>query len=271
MEKDNKTSKILLIVVIIISFVLGGFIVYDKVLKKEESVKCKSEVKDCDCPKCENSAMNLDYKKILGKLKNADGSYALYKSDSMSSLDDKEHVYASITVDGKVSFRVDNDSEKTGEDVLLNVSDVYDIEFFKCIPKEDLSDEKLYIITKNGDVYEYSVSNYENKNYNATKIPNLNNIVSFFSPANRRSTPCAAGNAQAAGAPAAASATATASEMTAIALFIGKSPSVRECKTPASPRRPAARAARRCSASREVGCRKDRPRRSRAESGCGRS
>ena len=178
-EKNNTTLKLLLTIFLIVSIALGGFILYDKVLKKNDT-KCAKSESSCDCPKCENSAMNLDYKKVLGKLKNADGSYALYKSDSMSSLDDKEHAYASITVDGKVSFRVDNDPEKTGEDVLLNVSDVYDIEFFKCMPKEDLSDEKLYIITKNGDVYEYSVSNYENKNYNATKMTNLSNIVRFF-------------------------------------------------------------------------------------------
>ena len=180
-EKNNTTLKLLLTIFVIVSLALGGFILYDKVLKKNDT-KCAKSESSCDCPKCENSAMNLDYKKILGKLKNADGSYALYKSDSMSSLDDKEYAYASITVDGKVSFRVDKGSENVGKDILLNISDAYDIKFYSCIPV-DLSSIKLYVLTKNGEVYEYSVANYENKNYNATKIPNLNNIVSFFETA----------------------------------------------------------------------------------------
>ena len=41
MEKENKSLKILLIIFIIISLALGGFILYDKVLKKEESIPPK--------------------------------------------------------------------------------------------------------------------------------------------------------------------------------------------------------------------------------------
>ena len=43
MEKDNKTSKLLLIVFIIISVVLGGFIIYDKALRKKENVNNNQE------------------------------------------------------------------------------------------------------------------------------------------------------------------------------------------------------------------------------------
>ena len=53
MEKENKTLKILLIIFIIISVIFGGFILYDKVLKKEEKViceKCEKCSTSCDCP-----------------------------------------------------------------------------------------------------------------------------------------------------------------------------------------------------------------------------
>ena len=43
MEKDNRTSKLLLTIFVIISVALGGFIIYDKVLKKEEIVQCNEK------------------------------------------------------------------------------------------------------------------------------------------------------------------------------------------------------------------------------------
>lgn len=60
-EKKNKVSNILLIIVIILVLLLGEFLVYDKFLKKDESVNCpKCEEKECptnecNCPSCDSS------------------------------------------------------------------------------------------------------------------------------------------------------------------------------------------------------------------------
>ena len=43
MEKENKTLKILLIVFVVATLLLGGFIVYDKVLKKDENISKEIE------------------------------------------------------------------------------------------------------------------------------------------------------------------------------------------------------------------------------------
>ena len=59
MEKENKNLKIMLIIFILISVILGGFILYDKVLKKEDS-KCKKDT--CSCEKMDE---NVNDKKIM--------------------------------------------------------------------------------------------------------------------------------------------------------------------------------------------------------------
>ena len=53
LENSNKMIKLLLVIFVIISLSLGGFIIYDKVLKEEEKViceKCEKCSTSCDCP-----------------------------------------------------------------------------------------------------------------------------------------------------------------------------------------------------------------------------
>lgn len=55
MEKKSDLKGVLLGVFLVISLLLGGFIVYDKLLKKEGQLKCKEE---CQCEKCEACEKN---------------------------------------------------------------------------------------------------------------------------------------------------------------------------------------------------------------------
>ena len=55
MEKENKNLKIMLIIFITLSVVLGGFILYDKVLK-EDNASGKCEKESCNCEKQETES-----------------------------------------------------------------------------------------------------------------------------------------------------------------------------------------------------------------------
>lgn len=62
MEKKNNLSSILLGIFVAATVLLTGFIVYDKLIIKEEKIECpKCEEKECpttECPKCETGTCN---------------------------------------------------------------------------------------------------------------------------------------------------------------------------------------------------------------------
>ena len=170
MEKEKK-SNVLLILFIVLTLVLAGYIVYDKVLNKNE----KKLV--CDCDKVSDNSVSCDdinYLKIFNDMKNYDGKYSSYKTITMTDYQER-HAYASILVNGQVTFKVDNASNNDEFYTLSNVKDAVEIAF------DDLaSGNTLYIRDKNGYVYKYSIDDYESKKISATKMDDLKNVKEFF-------------------------------------------------------------------------------------------
>lgn len=197
MEKKNNTAKIISIILAILLVISLGYSIYDKFIKKVEPVVCpkceekksendcsKSEENkdECNCPSCENTKVcekcltpDIDYTKVFKNDKDYDGSYSAYywisASDSMKDI----HARASIKMDGKVEFKIDGGNNQDGWYILKNISNAIDIIF----ENGNAGLNNLYILCKNGDVYKYSVDNYENKIKSATKVNNLKDVIRF--------------------------------------------------------------------------------------------
>ncbi len=63
MENEKNKNVVLLVVFIVLSLLLAGFIIYDKVLNKStsECPKCNCQCEKCEvCKKCEEKSENLD-------------------------------------------------------------------------------------------------------------------------------------------------------------------------------------------------------------------
>lgn len=67
----SKSSNVILTILIFLLLALGGFIVYDKLLKMEDVVKCpKCEEKECQqCDKCEKTTTDYTNVNIVSKAK----------------------------------------------------------------------------------------------------------------------------------------------------------------------------------------------------------
>ena len=194
MEENNKNAKNILIgILLIISILLGGYLVYDKFIKNDE-IKCrnieekesptnektecncssdneKSNTKTCGCEKCLTTDIN--YTEVFKDNKDYNGMYSAYYDISLTD-DQQRHAYAWLTMDGKVKFKVDNGNNQDGAYILNNINNAVDIIF-----DDGIGGETLYILCKNGDVYKYSITNYENKTKTATKVSNLKDIIKF--------------------------------------------------------------------------------------------
>ena len=113
-ENGNTTLKLLLIIFIIISLVLGGFTIYDKVLKKND--KCVKQESSCDYSKCEKESLigennnELSIKENLNKLlKRIYSGKIYYPEDEVGLLYFLEdNILSMIPEHNKKSYRVED-------------------------------------------------------------------------------------------------------------------------------------------------------------------
>lgn len=197
MEENKKNSKnILISILLIIIILLGGYLVYDKFINKTLPLKCpvceekerttnetaecncssdneKSDTKTCGCEKC--LVADIDYTEVFKDNKNFDGSYSSYYEISDSDPLKEIYVYAGIKMDGKVEFKIDGGNNQDGWYIIKNISNAIDIIF----DNGNAGLNNLYILCKNGDVYKYSINDYENKVKTATKLNNLKDVIRF--------------------------------------------------------------------------------------------
>lgn len=79
-----------------------------------------------------------------------------------------------LSIDGKININFKNN--------ISNISNAKDITLFSSPAPYPT----LYIVTTTGDVYKYDFSNYESKNYNATKINEYSNIEKIITYRTRK-------------------------------------------------------------------------------------
>lgn len=165
-----KIKDILIVILVLLVFGLGGYLVYDKVLND-------------DCIVVDNNDNNttnvdeeiVDYDEIdMEKYKNYDGSYGKVKYLKYSSPSYlTEYSYnLTLSLDGKV-VAYDNNSGAKNE--IKNVSDVIDIISFSS-DAGGLEVANCYMLTKSGDVYKYSIIDLTEKKYEATKVENVSGV-----------------------------------------------------------------------------------------------
>ena len=79
-----------------------------------------------------------------------------------------------LSIDGTININFENN--------ISNISNAKDIVLFSSpAPKPT-----LYIVLTTGEVYKYDFTNYESKNYNATKINEYSNIEKIFTYRTRK-------------------------------------------------------------------------------------
>ena len=182
-ENKNNSKNIIISILLIITILLGGYLVYDKFINKTLPLKCPvCEEKECptnECPSvdtkpCEKClTTDINYTEVFKDNKDYNGMYSAYYDISLID-DQQRHAYAWLTMDGKVKFKVDNGNNQDGAYILNNINNAVDIIF-----DDGIGGETLYILCKNGDVYKYSITNYENKTKTATKVSDLKDIIKF--------------------------------------------------------------------------------------------
>ena len=167
MENKSDTKGLLLVVFIVISVLLAGFVIYDKVLKKEN---CDCPKTDCQCEKCKEcekcnnacdvasdylggygiAALTEEYKNVADKKSNivfkADGTWSANRNSC--------HGYDNISGTYKMEENdiiLSSDSLDSGKTVLTIVSgdssDIY-LLYEKELNITGCSNRRYFVIEK---------------------------------------------------------------------------------------------------------------------------
>ena len=84
--------------------------------------------------------------------------------------------FADLDITGKVTVKTyTNEESITGD---LNVNNVIDIIVFEVSAPE--TEQLLYLLTDNGDVYWYKLGDVDNKKFIATKVDTISNVEKLF-------------------------------------------------------------------------------------------
>lgn len=83
---------------------------------------------------------------------------------------------ATLDLSGNVNIIRHSETEETN--INLNISGVIDIIHFS-VPSVE-TEQLLYLLTDNGDVYYYKIKNVEENNYNVTKVENVSDVKKIF-------------------------------------------------------------------------------------------
>ena len=147
MENKSDIKGILLVVFIVISILLLGFVVYDKVLKKEN---CNCPKNDCQCEKCsKNDDLNNEVKLTL--------------SSKYTNADDKKSYISFDIANGTWSFTRNNCHEYE------DLSGTYSIKnneiILKYVGTREGTEDVLKVIVDNSNHVEKIYGDDENNGY----------------------------------------------------------------------------------------------------------
>lgn len=188
-EKSNKKVIALLIIIIVILLVLC-------ILFATETISFKSNQPNNENNKpSENIADNIDDNNTT--VENTTQKYfynveelnvkTLSEYPNFSDISENTNIVekidfgydeyeATLDLSGNVNIIRHSETEETN--INLNISGVIDIIHFS-VPSVE-TEQLLYLLTDNGDVYYYKIKNVEENNYNVTKVENVSDVKKIF-------------------------------------------------------------------------------------------
>ena len=166
MKKNNKGLIICLITIIVILLTLVILLSTGTINFKEQN---------------ENTNDNHE---ILNNKDNENNNYDTKVYDELTKISklDYNFIKSEYTTDYSIGLSIDGKINVNFQNNISNISNAKDIALFSTPAPYPT----LYIVTTNGDVYKYDFSNYESKNYNATKISEYSNIEKIITYRTRK-------------------------------------------------------------------------------------
>ena len=184
MEKKNNNGVLtgLLIGIIIMLLVFVCLFATNTIRFNTQKLINKNKQKSEDIK--ENTSLNNTIKNFYSidelKIKTLD-EYKVFSDISnnrniIETIDVDHKYYAELNLSGQVEIRIDSNEGWVAKN--LNIDKIIDIILFN-IPAED-SEQIIYLLSENGDVYSYKIGEANNNNYNVIKIENVSNVKKFF-------------------------------------------------------------------------------------------
>ena len=185
MKRENKKTGLTVLVIILSILVvcLSSYIIYDKIVNNEKvlgnclSVNDENNNNDSDNAKdnvVETKVIN--YKDLISdKYKNYDGSYGTIKKDFVSMMVGEEtfRYYVGLSLDNEVLI----DNWSNDEEYILNVENVIDVVVITDAPYNIY---KIFMLTEDGSVYSYNLSDLLVGKYDVNKINISNKVIHIF-------------------------------------------------------------------------------------------
>jgi len=184
MNKKKNTSFVVLIVVLSILVIgLASYIIYDKVVNSGKvlgnCLTVNDENNNNDSDNTKDNVVEtkiINYKELIGdKYKNYDGSYGTIKKDFVSMMVGEKtfHYYIDLSLDNKVLI----DNGDNDEKYILNVENVIDVVVIADAPYRIY---KIFMLTEDGSVYSYNLSDLLVGKYDVNKIDISNKVIYIF-------------------------------------------------------------------------------------------
>ena len=170
-----KIKDIILVVLILMVVSMGGYLVYDKVLREDDIITDDNKYVTEDGNVVDNKDNVNDNNQgvtyvDINDYKMADGTYGIIKSVVVEDWQKKWKFYLKLSWDGKVYI---HDSDDNIKGVISNLDNVIDIVEYSNSP---LDIHNFYFLTKDGYVYNYKGSDLLVDKYLSTKIENVSNV-----------------------------------------------------------------------------------------------
>jgi hypothetical protein len=187
-QKSRNGIIALLIVIIIILLVLlvlslTGTLSFNRTINnKEQMTESTNNVTTSNENTTEKSSTNIfdtiDVNKLDYNGKDiSDGEVEKIYINGIES-DNSGYYNISMTLSGKVKVSLTSETGNYSSEYLSNIDDTIDIVEFSVpgVPSEQL----IYILLANGDVYYYKVGDSITKNYTATKVDSVSKVKRLF-------------------------------------------------------------------------------------------
>lgn len=189
-KENNKGIIILLVVIIIILSVVCVLLATNTIsFKNQEITNCIQDIQEINNEPNQNivenneeSNKNKNFYNVSELNVKAFNEYGVFKDISKNgnvseSLHIGENYFVSLDLSGNVE--VSGYIEENHITSNLNINNVIDIiDFF--ISGAEETEQILYLLTENGEVYFYKVGEINNRNFNVTKVDNVSNVVKLF-------------------------------------------------------------------------------------------
>ena len=177
MNRDDKRKFVVATIILsILVLALSSYLIYDKVLAKDDSEEIINEdtnkddnnVVENNGSKEENNVIEtVKVPTELEKYKNISGSYGYIKNFRSNVASGDFNI--KLSLDGKIFINKSGEKEQ-----ILKIDNVVDLELLGA-------DGYLFILTINGDIYRYDLFNYDQKNYEPKKLEEYSNVDKFLS------------------------------------------------------------------------------------------